>query len=78
MENLTLKFENFVSENDIEMGRDILCLVSSWDEPPYFIVMQRKIKGVVNAFDATELENTKILKWAYLPEINKETGELET
>lgn len=78
MENLNLKFEKFVSEDDIEMGRDILCLVSSRDEPPYFIIMTRKVFGIVIAFGASKLDNSKILKWAYLPEINAETGEFES
>lgn len=77
LNKLILDFKPFVSENDIEMGHDILCLVSSWDELPYFIVMQRKVFGIVSAFDASILENTKILEWAYLPEINAETGEIE-
>lgn len=68
--DLYLQFHPFSSEEEIKMGYDILCLVSSWDEPPYFIVMQRKIWGIVNAFDGMVLENTKILKWAYLPEVN--------
>lgn len=77
LNKLFLNFKPFVSEEDIEMGRDILCLVSSWEELPYFIVMQRKVFGIVSAFDASSLENTKILEWAYLPEINVETGEVE-
>lgn len=67
--DITLNFREFDSINDIEMTRDILCLVSSWEETPYFIVMQRKEHGIVNSFDGSVLDNTKILKWAYLPEV---------
>lgn len=62
-----LSFYEFSSENEIVLGRDILCLVSSNNEPPYFIVMTRKLKGMVNALDGMKLKNTKILKYAYLP-----------
>ena len=62
-----LRFYNFIQEEDIIMSREVLCLVTSWDEPPYFIVMKRTIGGMVNASDMKLLDNTKILKWAYLP-----------
>lgn len=69
LKNLNLNFKPFVSEDEIEMGRDILCLVSSWDEPPYFIIMTRKVFGIVVALDASPLVHTKILNWAYIPRI---------
>ena len=62
-----LRFYNFIQEEDIIMSREVLCLVTSWDEPPYFIVMKRTFGGMVNASDMKLLDNTKILKWAYLP-----------
>lgn len=34
------------TDEDIEIGEDILCLVTSYEEPPYFIVMQRKVNGM--------------------------------
>lgn len=68
MNNYTLDFKAFTSEDEIKYGKDILCLVTSWEEPPYFIVMQRKYRGIVNAFDGSPLQKTRILKWAYLPE----------
>lgn len=67
LNNLQLDFKDFTSEEDIEMAQEILCLVSSWGEPPYFIVAERKINGICNAFDGMLLQNTEILKWAYLP-----------
>lgn len=72
--SLTLKFNAFISEDDIEMGKDILCLVTSWEEPPYFIVLNKHIKGMCNALDGMKLENTRILKWAYLPECEVKYG----
>ena len=68
MDNLVLHMKEFVTENEINMAKDVLCLVSSWEEQPYFLVMQRKVRGMVNAFDGSDVENTRILKWAYLPE----------
>lgn len=68
MSKLILEMKDFTNEEDIEVARDILCLVTSWEEPPYFIVMQRKERGIVNAFDGKIIDNTRILKWAYLPE----------
>lgn len=68
LNNLSLVFNDFTSVENIDMARDVLCLVTSWEEPPYFIVMNRNIDGMANAFDGTVLDNTKILKWAYLPE----------
>lgn len=69
LDNLQLDFKDFTSEEDIEMAKEILCLVSSWGEPPYFIVTERKTNGVCNAFDGMLLQNTEILKWAYLPAV---------
>lgn len=69
LNKVMLEFNDFTSENNIETGRDVLCLVSSYEEPPYFIVMNKKIYGLVNSFDGDVLENTKIIKWAYLPEV---------
>lgn len=68
LNSLVLGFKDFTTEEEIEIAKDILCLVTSWEEPPYFIVMQRKEHGVVNAFDGKFIDNTRILKWAYLPE----------
>lgn len=68
LDKLQLEFHIFTSIEEIEIGKDLLCLVSSWEETPYFIVMHRKITGMVNSFDGTVLENTRILKYAYLPE----------
>ena len=67
LNSLVLDFKNFTNEEEIEMAKDILCLVTSWEEQPYFLVMQRKVRGMVNAFDGSDVENTRILKWAYLP-----------
>ena len=69
LNNLELEFKKFTSEEDIEMDQEILCLVSSWEEPPYFIVAERKINGICNAFDGILLQNTEILKWTYLPAV---------
>ena len=63
-----LEFKEFKSENEIEMSKEILCLVTSWEEPPYFIVLSRYERGVCNAFNGELLKNTRIIKWAYLPE----------
>lgn len=68
LNSLVLGFKDFTNEEEIEMAKDILCLVTSWEEPPYFIVMQRKERSIVNAFDGKLIDNTRILKWAYLPE----------
>lgn len=68
MEILSLCFEDFVSEEIIAYGVDILCLVSSYEEKPYYVVMQRKVDGLRVALDNSELKNTKILKYAYLTE----------
>lgn len=68
MSNLNLEFHDFTSEEDIEQGVDMLCLVTSWEEPPYFAIMQRKVWGMVFSLDcSTPEERTKILKYAYLP-----------
>lgn len=67
LNNLQLDFKDFTSEEDIEMAKEILCLVSSWGEPPYFLVMERKERGICNSFDGSLLDNTEILRWAYLP-----------
>lgn len=72
LDDLQLDFKKFKSVEEIEMAQEILCLVSSWGEPPYFLVMERKERGICNAFDGELLvgnafENTEILKWAYLP-----------
>lgn len=69
LDNLELEFKNFTSEDDIEMCRELLCLVSSYEEEPYFIVIVRYERGICNAFDGKLLENTEILKWAYLPAV---------
>lgn len=69
LDNLELEFKEFTSEENIEMSQEILCLVSSWGEPPYFIVAKRKWNGICNAFDGMLLQNTNILKWAYLPAV---------
>ena len=74
LDNLKLEFKEFTSEEDIEMSQEILCLVSSWGESPYFLVMERKERGICNAFDGKLLignafESTEILKWAYLPAV---------
>lgn len=71
MSNLNLEFHDFTSEEDIKPGVDVLCLTTFCDEPPYFVVMQRKVWGMVVAFDGYEIENSQILKYAYLPDINK-------
>lgn len=68
LNTFTLDFKPFNTKEDIEIGKDILCLVTSWEEPPYFIVLIRYEDDIYNAFDNEPLENTKILKWAYLPE----------
>lgn len=68
LDSLLLKFKDFITEDDIDLGKHILCLVSSWEEPPYFIVCYRSEKGIVSVFDGNVLENTDVLKWAYLPE----------
>lgn len=68
LNNLTLDFNDFISEEDIKMAREILCLVTSWEEPPYFIVLKRYERGICSTFNGEKIENTKILKWAYLPE----------
>ena len=68
LNNPVLDFKDFANEEEIEIAKDILCLVTSWEEPPYFIVMQRKKRGMINAFDGKAIDNTRILKWAYLPE----------
>ena len=68
LNNIMLNFKAFTNEEEIEMAKDILCLVTSWEEPPYFIVMERKERGIVDAFNGKVIENTRILKWAYLPE----------
>lgn len=39
MTSLTLEFKNFISKDDMEIGKHILCLVSSWEEPPFFYCM---------------------------------------
>lgn len=69
MEILSLCFEDFESEEKISYGVDILCLVSSYDEIPYYVVMQRKMDGLRVALDNSVLEKTKILKYAYLTEV---------
>lgn len=70
MENnkLSLEFHDFISEDEIELGRQLLCFVTSWEEPPYFIVMTRTVYGMRMDFDSSEIENTRIIKWAYLPD----------
>ena len=68
LNNLVLDFNDFSNEEEIKLGKPILCLVTSWEEPPYFIVMKRKFKGIVDAYSGELLENTRILKWTYLPE----------
>lgn len=69
LDNLKLDFKDFTSEEDIEMAQEILCLVSSWGEPPYFLVMERKERGICNSFDGSLLDNTEILRWTYLPAV---------
>lgn len=70
MENnkLSLEFHDFISKDEIELGRQLLCLVTSWEEPPYWIIMERKEYGMRESFVNFELENTRIIKWAYLPD----------
>lgn len=68
LNNLTLNFKTFTNEEEIEMTREMLCLVTSWEEPPYFIITRRYNRGICNAFDGKPLENTRIIKYAYLPE----------
>lgn len=65
---LKLQFQPFVTETDIEPGTPVLCLVSSWEEPPYFVIMWRSSDGLIEAWSHEALEDTEILKWAYLPE----------
>ena len=67
LNSLCLDFKVFTSEDEIEVGRDILCLVTSYEEPPYFIVLKRYERGICNSFDGEPLNNTRILKWTYLP-----------
>lgn len=74
MSNLNLEFYDFNDVEDIKLGVDLLCQITSYNEPPYFVVMQRKIWGMVVAFDGYEIENSRILKYAYLPDIY-ENGE---
>lgn len=70
IDNILLHFNS--PEEEIEIGRDILCLVSSWGEIPYFLICNRKLRGICNSFDAKILdEHTQLLKWAYLPEITE-------
>ena len=66
--DITFNFYTFTSFEEINPLRRILGLVSSWEEPPYFIVLKVHDGNIYSAFDNTKLENTRILKWAYLPE----------
>lgn len=66
--DITFNFYTFTTLDEINPLKRILGLVSSWDEPPYLIVLKVSNGCIYNAFDNTKLENTKILKWAYLPE----------
>jgi len=66
--SLNLDFKLCTNDEEIEMTKSILCLVTSWEEPPYFIIMKRYERGICNAFDGKPIENTRIIKWAYLPE----------
>lgn len=69
--NMNLQFKDFKDENEIEMAKEILCLVTSWEEPPYFVVMRRFEHGIGMDFNGEIIENTRILKWAYLPEFSE-------
>lgn len=62
-----LQFMKFTKIEAIKFSQEVLCLVSSWEEPPYFIVMKRVEKGMVNSYNNEVLENTTILLYAYLP-----------
>ena len=64
---LSLEFHDFISEDEIEVGKQLLCLVTSWEEPPYFVIMTRKVFGMRVSLDCSELDNARIIKWAYLP-----------
>lgn len=66
-----------ISVNEMEPGADILCLVSSWEEPPYWVIVTKKLKGykhpkecIVESFSGKPLINTKILKWKKLPDLS--------
>lgn len=67
LNHLCLDFKSFTSVEEIEMSREILCLVSSYEEPPYFIVLKRYERGICNDFNGEPLKNTRIIKWTYLP-----------
>lgn len=67
LNHICLDFKTFTSEEEIEMSRDILCLVTSYEEPPYFLVMKRYERGICNAFNGELLNRTRIIKWTYLP-----------
>ena len=72
MSNLNLEFHDFTSIEDIKLGVDVLCLTTFFDEPPYFVVVQRKTWGIIVAFDGYEIDSSQILKYAYLPDVSKE------
>ena len=68
LNNFHLHFKSFTNTKEIEMAKSILCLVTSYEEPPYFIILKRYERGICNAFDGKPLENTRIIKYAYLPQ----------
>lgn len=71
---MQLNMQNFISEDEIEYGKDLLCLVSFYDELPEFVILQRKEDGIRMSFNNSKLENMRILKWAYLPDTLEEFG----
>jgi len=63
---LNIRMYKYLSEDEIEYGRDILCFVSFWGEAPCYVILQRKTTGLCHAFDGTKLDHMTILEWGYL------------